>query len=245
MLDKNDIIYTLDMFRAALKLPNSIVDNHSSHLLTLITSRQFSRSLVSKDHCREHDQIKFNVMQIFHDVVNKANVDYASLIWLDFLYYVMQSKKIAIQYPRFTKLIIIDLIEKYESIPKRLDKEYHTIKDDTPLVNMYTTREVMDYVSEYEGVEYPKIQPMVESTYRTIRIPRATWTPNSDVVQKKRKDGKGYDYGTNMSEIGSKPDKNGKRGEAQKSQEQSQWIEQENAKRMVENANTVEKLLEF
>nr|GEZ73394.1 hypothetical protein [Tanacetum cinerariifolium] len=30
---------------------------------------------------------------------------------------------------------------KYESVPKRLDEEYHAIKDDTPLVNMYTTRE--------------------------------------------------------------------------------------------------------
>nr|GEV39363.1 hypothetical protein [Tanacetum cinerariifolium] len=61
----------------------------------------------------------------------------------------------------------------YDSIPNRLDKEYHTIKDDTLLVNMYTTREVKvrgmqipndlltdgikdtqaykDYVDEYEG----------------------------------------------------------------------------------------------
>ncbi|GKB24115.1 hypothetical protein Tco_0863516 [Tanacetum coccineum] len=45
----------------------------------------------------------------------------------------MQSNKTSIQYPCFTKLIIADLMEKYESISKRLDKEYHTIKDDTPL----------------------------------------------------------------------------------------------------------------
>ncbi|GJT67663.1 hypothetical protein Tco_1019143 [Tanacetum coccineum] len=72
-------------------------------------------------------------------VVNKVLVDYASLLWSDFLYCVMQKKNV-IQYPRFTKLIIADLIEKYESIPKRLKEEYHTIKDDTLLVNV---REVM------------------------------------------------------------------------------------------------------
>ncbi|GKC06634.1 hypothetical protein Tco_0998244 [Tanacetum coccineum] len=45
-------------------------------------------------------------------------------------------------YPRFTKLIIADIMEKYESVPKRLEVDYQTIKYDTPLVNMYTTREV-------------------------------------------------------------------------------------------------------
>ncbi|GKA34378.1 hypothetical protein Tco_0720807 [Tanacetum coccineum] len=90
-----------------------------------------------------HDQTKINVMQIFHGVVNQVHVDYASLLWSDFLYYVMQSKKTAIQYPRFTKVIIYDLIEKYQSILKRLDEEYYTIKDDTPLVNIYTTRRVV------------------------------------------------------------------------------------------------------
>ncbi|GJS33760.1 hypothetical protein Tco_0532142 [Tanacetum coccineum] len=34
-------------------------------------------------------------------------------------------------------------MEKYQLIPMRLEEEYQTIKDDTPLVNMYTTREVI------------------------------------------------------------------------------------------------------
>ncbi|GJU61860.1 hypothetical protein Tco_1243695 [Tanacetum coccineum] len=66
-------------------------------------------------------------MQIFHTVVNKVHVDYASLLWSDFLHCVMQKKNV-IEYPRFTKLIIANLIEKYKSIPKRLEEEYHTIK---------------------------------------------------------------------------------------------------------------------
>ncbi|GJX18030.1 hypothetical protein Tco_0218862 [Tanacetum coccineum] len=140
--------------------------------------------------------------------VNKVHVDYASLLWSDFLHYVMQKKNV-IQYPRFTKLITDDLIEKYKYIPKRLEEENHTIKDDTLLVNVYTAREVMvrgiqipndlvtdvirdtqvykDYVEKYEGVEVPTIQPEpVESTQRTHRTPRATRKPNLDVVQKKK-----------------------------------------------------------
>nr|GEY03851.1 hypothetical protein [Tanacetum cinerariifolium] len=48
-------------------------------------------------------------------------------------------KKNVIQYPRFTKLIIANTMEKYESVPNRLEEDYHTIKDDTLLVNVYTT----------------------------------------------------------------------------------------------------------
>ncbi|GJZ91580.1 hypothetical protein Tco_0663507 [Tanacetum coccineum] len=156
-----------------------------------------------------HDQTKINILHIFHAVINKVHVDYASLLWWDFIHCVQQ-KKNAIQYPRFTKLINADIMAKYESIPKRLEEDYHSIKDDTPLVNVYTTGKVTmkgmlipddlltnvirdtqaykDYVEKYGGVEVLMIQPeLVESTERTNRTPRATSTPNLvDVVQKKK-----------------------------------------------------------
>ncbi|GKE04132.1 hypothetical protein Tco_1396150 [Tanacetum coccineum] len=233
MVDKKDIIYTVDMFCATLKLlvetPKQpfippydfdyiwpflkilgyqgslervsafFIKNLAQPWQTLF--KVFNRCLTSR--MTGHDQTKINIMQIFHVVVNKVHVDYASLLWSDFLHYVMQ-KKSFIQYPRFTKLIIVDLIEKYESIPKRLEEEYHTIKDDTPLVSVYTTGEVIvrgmqipndlltdairdtqaykDYVEKYERVEVPTIQPEpVESTQGMHRKPRATRTPKLDV----------------------------------------------------------------
>nr|GEX99308.1 hypothetical protein [Tanacetum cinerariifolium] len=51
--------------------------------------------------------------------------------------------KDVIQYPRFTKLIITDLMKKFPSIPQRLDEDYHSIKDDIPLVSVYSTRNVL------------------------------------------------------------------------------------------------------
>ncbi|GKA60981.1 copia protein [Tanacetum coccineum] len=50
----------------------------------------------------------------------------------DFMNCVFQKKDV-IQYPRFTKLIIAVLMKKYPSIPQRLDKYYHSIKNDIPL----------------------------------------------------------------------------------------------------------------
>nr|GFB13010.1 hypothetical protein [Tanacetum cinerariifolium] len=54
----------------------------------------------------------------------------------------LNKKKNVIQYPHFTKLIIASLIHMYEPILKRLEEDYHIIKDDASLVNVYTTWEV-------------------------------------------------------------------------------------------------------
>ncbi|GJR67486.1 hypothetical protein Tco_0013551 [Tanacetum coccineum] len=78
---------------------------------------------------------------IFNVVVNRIHVNYAGLLWWDFLHCVQQKKDV-IQYPRFTKLIIVDLMKKFPFIPQRLEEDYHSIKDDIPLVSMYTTRNV-------------------------------------------------------------------------------------------------------
>ena len=52
-------------------------------------------------------------------------------------------KKETIQYPRFIKLIIADLMKKFPEIPKRLEEDYHSIKDDVSLVSVYTTGNVL------------------------------------------------------------------------------------------------------
>ncbi|GJS67959.1 hypothetical protein Tco_0682524 [Tanacetum coccineum] len=88
------------------------------------------------------DQTKINILQLFHDVFDRKNVDYGALLWWDFMNNVFQKKE-AIQYPRFIKLIIADLMKKFLDIPQRVNEDYHSIKDDTPLVSVYTTRNVL------------------------------------------------------------------------------------------------------
>ncbi|GJV98505.1 hypothetical protein Tco_1553757 [Tanacetum coccineum] len=89
-----------------------------------------------------HDQTKINILQLFHVVINRTHVDYAALLWWYFMNNMFQKKE-AIQYPRFTKVIITDLIKKFPNIPKRIDENYHSIKDDIPLVSVYITRNVL------------------------------------------------------------------------------------------------------
>ncbi|GKA27237.1 hypothetical protein Tco_0713405 [Tanacetum coccineum] len=45
-----------------------------------------------------HDQTKINILQMFHVMINRTNVDYATLLWWDFMNNVKQKKE-AIQYP--------------------------------------------------------------------------------------------------------------------------------------------------
>nr|GEY53220.1 hypothetical protein [Tanacetum cinerariifolium] len=149
-LDTQEITYTVDMFRAILKLPVETPDNPFLAPVTIEIIKSF-----------------------------------------------MNKKKEAIQYPRFIKLVIADLMNKFPDIPQRVDENYHSIKYDTPLVSMYTPGNVLvrgmlipdafltgeiyttDDFKEYEtvfvGVDVPMNQPQpVVSTQGTHRsTPRA------------------------------------------------------------------------
>nr|GEW35809.1 retrovirus-related Pol polyprotein from transposon TNT 1-94 [Tanacetum cinerariifolium] len=71
----------------------------------------------------------------YQGVVDKVSALYTknlAKLWQDFMSNVFQKKE-AIQYPRFIKLIIADLMMKFSNTPKRLEEDYHSIKDDVPL----------------------------------------------------------------------------------------------------------------
>ncbi|GJX82237.1 hypothetical protein Tco_0331718 [Tanacetum coccineum] len=119
-------------------------------------------------------------------------------------------KNNVIQYPRFTKLIIADLMKKYRFIPKRLEDNYHSIKDNIPLVSVYSTGNVLfrgmlipdafltdeirvtaDY-AEYETVvkvavpiNQPQLVVYTQGTHKTT--PRAHRTPTLTAASPQRK----------------------------------------------------------
>ncbi|GJV50041.1 hypothetical protein Tco_1440253 [Tanacetum coccineum] len=133
MVDKQEITYIVDIFHATLKLPMETPEQPFIPPASLKYIQSFLKivgykGLVDKvsvfytknlakpwktmfkvfNRCltsqtSRHDQTKINILQIFQDC------------------------------PRFTKLIIVDIMAKFESIPKRLEEVYHSIKDDTPL----------------------------------------------------------------------------------------------------------------
>ncbi|GKC54155.1 hypothetical protein Tco_1076900 [Tanacetum coccineum] len=128
-LNTQEITYTVDMFRDTLKLPVETLENPSVVPTTIEIIDSFMHTI--------------GYQGVVDKVVNCTNVDYAALLWWDFMNYVFQKKDV-IQYPRFTKLIIADLMKKYPSIPQRHDEDYHSIKDDIPL-EIRATDDYKDY----------------------------------------------------------------------------------------------------
>ncbi|GKB61309.1 hypothetical protein Tco_0917495 [Tanacetum coccineum] len=135
----------MDMFKDILHLlvktpENPFVAPVNIETIEAFMNRVFNRCLTTRT--SGHDQKKINILQLFHALINRINVDYAALLWWDFMNNVNQNKE-AIQYPRFIKLIIADLIKKFPSIPQRIEEDYHSIKDDILLVSVYTTGNVL------------------------------------------------------------------------------------------------------
>ncbi|GJV80298.1 hypothetical protein Tco_1516168 [Tanacetum coccineum] len=125
-LDTQEIMYTIDMFCNTLKLPVETLKNPFIVPVNIWIIESF-----------------------FNRVGYQGVVDKVSTLYTKFLaqpWQTMFKKKDYIQYPRFTKLIIVDLIKKYSSISSILREDYHSIKDDISLI-----RAIDDY-KEYETV---------------------------------------------------------------------------------------------
>ncbi|GJR81125.1 hypothetical protein Tco_0151910 [Tanacetum coccineum] len=80
--------------------------------------------------------------QILWGMYNKKNVDYAYLLWEDFIFKIENKntkKGSAMYYPRFTKLVVNFVMEKDPSIPRRNKVNWHYARDDP----MFTTINVI------------------------------------------------------------------------------------------------------
>ncbi|GJV94575.1 DNA-directed DNA polymerase, partial [Tanacetum coccineum] len=125
-LDAQEITYTVDMFRDALKLPVKTLDNpfitpvnieiiesfiqrvdyqgvvdKVSAFYTKFLAQPWQTMFKVSNRCLTtrtsgHDQTKINILQLFHVLVNLINVDYVAFLWWDFTNCVFQ-KKVIIQ----------------------------------------------------------------------------------------------------------------------------------------------------
>ncbi|GJW45962.1 hypothetical protein Tco_0077608 [Tanacetum coccineum] len=123
MLDTKEFTYTMDMFRVTL------------HLLVKTPKNPF----VAPVNIQTIEAFMYRVG--YQGVVDKVIAFYTKNLAQP--WHIMSKKKEAIQYPRFIKLIIADLMKKFPNIPQRIDEDYHSIKDDIPLVSVYTTGNVL------------------------------------------------------------------------------------------------------
>nr|GEZ50359.1 hypothetical protein [Tanacetum cinerariifolium] len=80
-----------------------------------------------------YDSLRLSQAQILWGLYHKRNVDYAYLVWKDFVYQVkhkVSKKSNEMYYPRFTKVIIYHFMSKDPSIPRRNKVNWHYVRDD-------------------------------------------------------------------------------------------------------------------
>nr|GFC64466.1 hypothetical protein [Tanacetum cinerariifolium] len=79
------------------------------------------------------DSLRLSQAQILWGLYHRRDVDYAFLIWEDFMYQVEhknQKKSNEMYYPRFTKVIIHHFMTKKPSIPRRNKVNWQYVTDD-------------------------------------------------------------------------------------------------------------------
>ncbi|GJY23343.1 hypothetical protein Tco_0397001, partial [Tanacetum coccineum] len=112
-----------------------------------------------------YDSLRLSQAQILWGMYNKKNVDYAYLLWEDFIFQIENKntkKGNAMYYPRFTKLVVNFVMDKDPSIPRRNKVNWHYARDDP----MFTT---INVISRNEDTQlYGAILP-TELTNKDIR----------------------------------------------------------------------------
>nr|GEZ80292.1 hypothetical protein [Tanacetum cinerariifolium] len=112
-----------------------------------------------------YDSLKLSQAQILWGMYHKKNVDFAYLLWEDFVYKVEHKdakKSNKMYYPRFTKVIINFFITKDPSIPRRNKVNWHYVRDD----HMFT---MIKLVSRHHNTQQFGAMLPVELTNEDIK----------------------------------------------------------------------------
>nr|GEZ49763.1 hypothetical protein [Tanacetum cinerariifolium] len=114
----------------------NIVDLEAFREMLHISPRVLGQSFAElpfKEEILEFLSLRLSQAQILWGLYHKRNVDYAFLIWEDFVYQVdhkNQKKSHEMYFPRFTKVIIHHFMTKKPSIPRRNKVNWHYARDD-------------------------------------------------------------------------------------------------------------------
>nr|GEY00159.1 hypothetical protein [Tanacetum cinerariifolium] len=112
-----------------------------------------------------YDSLRLSQAQILWGLYHKRNVDFAYLMWEDFVYQVEHKdtkKSNEMYYPRFTKVIIYHFMSKDLSIPRRNKVNWHYVRDD----HMFST---IKLVSRHQNTpQFGALLP-IELTNKDIR----------------------------------------------------------------------------
>nr|GEW74243.1 hypothetical protein [Tanacetum cinerariifolium] len=116
-----------------------------------------------------YDSLWLSQAQILWGLYHTRSIDYAFLIWDDFVYQVEhknQKKSNNMYYPRFTKVIIHHFMSKDSSIPRRNKINWHYVRDDS----IFSTIKV---VSRHQNTQQYGAMLPIELTNDEIRNTKA------------------------------------------------------------------------
>nr|GFC54359.1 hypothetical protein [Tanacetum cinerariifolium] len=103
------------------------------------------------------DSFRLSQAQLLSGLYHSRNINYAFLIWEDFVYQMKhkkQKKGIEMYYPRFTKVVIHHFMSKDLSIPRRNKINWNYVRDD----NIFSTIKVVSRHQETQ--QYGAILPI-------------------------------------------------------------------------------------
>nr|GEY03845.1 copia protein [Tanacetum cinerariifolium] len=115
------------------------------------------------------DSFRLSHAQILWGLYHSRNIDYAFLIWEDFMYQVEHKnhkKSNEMYYPRFTKVILHHFMSKDLSIPRRNKVNWHYVRDDI----IFLTIKV---VSRHQNTQQYGAMLPIELTNKEIRNSKA------------------------------------------------------------------------
>nr|GEW36633.1 hypothetical protein [Tanacetum cinerariifolium] len=116
-----------------------------------------------------YDCLRLSQAQILWGLYHKRNINYAFLIWEDFVYQVEHKnhkKSNEMYYPRFTKVIIHHFMSKDLSIPRRNKVNWHYVSDDF----MFST---IKLVSRHQSTQQFDAMLPIELTNEEIKNSKA------------------------------------------------------------------------
>ncbi|GJX91855.1 hypothetical protein Tco_0345181 [Tanacetum coccineum] len=137
--------YFREMLQICPKLPNQQFEELLFEEAIITFLRDLGHSVINKclsGKSTGYDSLRLSQAQILWGMYHQKKVDYAYLLWEDFVYQV-ENKNVKrsneMYYPRFTKVIVNFFMTKDQSIPRQNSVNWHYARDDYMFTMIKTT----------------------------------------------------------------------------------------------------------
>ncbi|GKA09049.1 hypothetical protein Tco_0688380 [Tanacetum coccineum] len=135
-IDTKEFTFLVDDFKRVFQLPQATDNNHDLPQPWHTLEKIFARCLTTR--VTGVDQPSFQIMQMLYCFINSVHVDYTAII-REGLHYSYLHPKTVIPYPRFTKIIVDQIMTKNRDIPKWLHEHYHKAENNDVVKSIFNS----------------------------------------------------------------------------------------------------------